>query len=70
MHADSPRTVRRFKSPIPDQVAALRFAVGLPQPVCEEALARCHGDTVSAERLLRASQSPLAHPDDVETAGS
>ncbi len=39
-----------------DQVAALRFAVGLPQKICEDALARCGGDTAKAERLLRSVQ--------------
>lgn len=42
-----------------DQIAALRFAVGLPQQVCEEALARCQGDTIKAEQLLRVQRSRL-----------
>ena len=56
MPVSSSRSRSLFDPAIPDQVAALRFAVGLPQKVCEEALARCQGDMAKAERLLRANR--------------
>lgn len=51
----SPAFPRSIPPMMSDQVAALRFAVGLPQQVCEDALARCHGDTAKAEQLLRSA---------------
>ena len=45
---------------VADPVAALRFAVGLPQPVCEDALRRCRGDVIKAEAMLRAATTRYA----------